>query len=177
MINEIYVFLEGQDDVEFYEAIFSRQIKRKGILDHKIPYSNKPVRDVNRLLKAVKTWEKCEYIFFADFNSSECYQMKKARLMGSYPNLESGNIIIVKREIESWYLAGVSDRIAKDMGLFGIEDTSEITKKEFRRRLKGQKEYVIKGEILAAYNTHVAKKRNASFLYACNRINNIRISI
>lgn len=54
-----------------------------------------------------------DYFYIVDINKLPCVIAKKQNIKNSLTNIDQGRIIVVIKEIESWYLAGLDERECK----------------------------------------------------------------
>jgi hypothetical protein len=77
-------------------------------------------------------------------------------------------IIVVIKEIKSWYLAGLNKEDSKKLGLPILENTPNIGQKKFEEYLCHQKKFKIKDfmtERLKYFSKKTARQKNSSFKY------------
>ena len=75
-----------------------------------------------------------DYIFFADMDNLACYTDKKHYIqLRTASNVDAAKIIIVKTEIESWYLAGLNYHDARSLNIVFHTNTDNITKEMFQQ--------------------------------------------
>ncbi len=167
----LVMFVEGSDDTRFTESVLLPLMEPR--FDHVQIYEyaeEKPaeVRDFINTIKRVPSWN---YIFIADFDNVPCVTRRKDRLVSRYGNLDAGRILIVKRLIESWYLAGLNQDSCAEFRIRPPDDTSAITKEQFDNlvppRFDARTDFML--EILSRYDTETARDRNASFDYALGK--------
>jgi len=110
-----------------------------------------------------------EYFFLADINSSPCYPEKRQDLLKRFRELEGARVIIVVKEVESWYLAGVPD--GNQWGFRASADTTDLTKEQFDATMPkpfdSRISYMV--EILRLFDVNSATARNHSFHYFARR--------
>jgi hypothetical protein len=108
-----------------------------------------------------------DYIFVKDLDFAPCVSLRKEKIRKKYIFIENANILIVKREIECWYLAGLDSTGITELGLKDYDTTDNFTKEEIIRRMP--KKYTSKidffQEILKRYSVETAKRKNTSFHY------------
>lgn len=100
-----------------------------------------------------------------------CYTKKKM-IIGSktVKNIDKTKIVIVKTEIESWYLAGLSRHSAESLCIQHFLNTENVTKEDFDRiRKKYTSRIDCMVDILDKFSIDVAKTQNESFRYFCNK--------
>ena len=107
-----------------------------------------------------------EYIYVRDINDSPCVSYKKQKIQDELRNIDKNRIIVVIREIESWYLAGL-DVSSKKFGVRPFNITDTITKEQFNDMLPtkfdSRIDFIL--EILKYFSIEKAKERNRSFRY------------
>ncbi|MFQ6057194.1 MAG: hypothetical protein ACE5J3_14580, partial [Methanosarcinales archaeon] len=83
-------------------------------------------------------------------------------------------IIVVVKEIESWYLAGLDENTSKKLGIRKkIRTTNSITKEEFNQLIpKNMPRIEFMRKILKNYDVEIAKVRNRSLGYFLNKWTN-----
>ena len=155
----IVVFVEGFDDKTFIESIF------KEVNIKTVPYANSKITKVDGILKTYKETQ-TKYIFLADLDN-KTPQKRKKELLSKYKNLIESNIFFSIQEIESWYLAGISDIYIKRYSVKDkfLNDTSDITKEKFNSIIKPKKDednQIVKARICDGYDLEKGLLRNVS---------------
>ena len=112
-----------------------------------------------------------EYLLVADLNSPSCITSKKQELLEIYPPLERPKIIIVVKEIESWYLAGLSDANYRKLGITPVlANTDNVGKQKFQEYMSKKFDLTeFKIELLKYFSIAIAKQKNSSFSYFAER--------
>lgn len=104
-----------------------------------------------------------------DIDASPCVTARKQQIKKQkLGTLDDFRILVVKKEIESWYLAGLDEECCRRLRLPLGYETETITKQQFKQLLSGSKlgctiNCMI--EMLKNYNLTTAKSRNGSFDY------------
>lgn len=103
-----------------------------------------------------------------DRNETPCITSKKELRTNKYSYLDSDRIIIVKEEIESWFLAGIDSELDQFKNFRIPSNTDLITKEDFDKILKehsidNKNNFLI--EIGKNFNIELAAQRNTSFKY------------
>ncbi len=168
----IQFFVEGDDDKRFIDRIIKPRLENMEFYVNE-PYvyaeeTTKKVKDCYRNFKKF-----CKVYFLADFNNSPCITARKRELNKKY-GVDFEDIVIVKPEIEAWYLAGVTDSIIRDSNipksirkLFeDLElpnDCENLTKEDFNRYVpRGIERSAFMNLILKHYDLKVAISKNKS---------------
>ncbi len=161
----IYLFVEGQDDKRFFEKIFAVKFNRAVKI---IEYAQKKEEKIESFIRSINKMG-CDYIFFADLDNSRCITEKKEALTKKIKCLDKGKIIVVIKEIESWYLAGLDDKSRKKLGIkIKQKKTDGITKEKFRKMVpkKYQRSLInFKIEVLNLFSIETATSKNSSLKY------------
>lgn len=168
--TNIFVFIEGNDDELFLKEILAPLFKRKHIIPWQ--YSSKKKKKVIDFIKSIKAMG-ATYIFITDFDERDCLKTRITEIFDVFPNLDEEQIVIVKNEIESWYISGINNEIGveitcpKRLRKISIpDDTEKITKEDFIKLMpvsfRGSKIDFMQ-EIIKYYNKILAKNRNNSF--------------
>ncbi len=173
MCKTIYLILEGDDDIRFFDKIISPLI-----IDHgcTIVYSKQSMRkkkNCGRFLQAIENMNEWDYLYAKDIDVFPCAKSRKEHIMDELSGkIDVDKILIVAKVIESWYLAGVSDRTMRSLGVTPENirkikrSTDHIDKAkfyEFFPSSKAQSEIMI--TLLNNYDIETAKQRNKSFNY------------
>lgn len=166
----LILFVEGGDDTRFAESVLLPLLEPR--FDHVQIYQyaeEKPVevRDFINTISRLPNWS---YIFIADFDQGPCVTQRKSRLTNRYGNLNTERILIVKREIESWYLAGLDASSCSELGISIFGDTNDVTKEQFDH-IKPPRlpRAAFIEEVLNRFSTETARGRNESFDYAMGK--------
>lgn len=133
MKGSLFILVEGSDDERFFQKVV-RPFFQKRYSDVRLwKYSKEKIEKRRAFLRSIKAM-KADYIYVTDINEAVCTSSKKERVMEKL-GVEKGKIIVVVREIEGWYLAGVKPENAKKLGISNVENTDSITKEDFNRLL------------------------------------------
>lgn len=167
MYKVLYILIEGADDGRFFNRIVKPLFEGKydyvGIWEHaqKIP---KQTRNFVRSIKAMSG----HYIFVTDIDNSPCVTHRKDAKRQKLENLDKDRIVVVKREIESWYLAGLDETCCRKCRIPHFNMTDNITKEQFDnlipRKFESSRIDFLK-EILKYHQVEIAKQKNKSFRY------------
>lgn len=170
MKKRLFILVEGEDDVRF----FGRVIKPLFVTGYDsveiFPYASIKRVKVNNFLKSI-TLMRNDYIFIADIDEERSVRDKKQILYYWFSNISGGNIVIVIREIESWYYAGLPDTILQKFGLPSLVSTDDLTKEGFNDLIPPSFDSRIDFmfEILKSFSLDTAARHNRSFLFFVER--------
>lgn len=170
--SEIYFFVEGPDDEKFIRAVVKPAIdKRHCCFLYK--KSRKSTKKIKEFLRSIQSMVFANYLFIEDINRSPCVTAKKQALRNRYePRLDENRIIVVVKEIESWYLAGLDNNDCERLGIRIFPKTDNITKEQFNELIPGtfRSRIDFMAEVLKRFSLETAKQKNKSFDYFMSRI-------
>ncbi len=172
----LYVFVEGNNDELFFDTVVRPLIRsRFDYIYPVIPYRQRTAGDIDSFLRSIQSMRNtldADYLFLCDINDAPCVTAKKKQVTQTYKMLESEKIIVVIHEVESWYLAGLDENGCKKLGVRHFDDTSAVTKEQFNQLMPQQipAKAVFLQQILELFSLEVAKQKNASFCYLCQRL-------
>jgi len=100
-----------------------------------------------------------------------CVTARKEEIQKRFKNVDSDKIMVVRKEIESWYLAGLKNDRCKELGVSIFAATDEVTKEQFDEIIPGNFDSGIDfmQEILKSFDIETAKRKNESFKYFANK--------
>ena len=164
--ERLFIFVEGDDDKRFFDAIIKPVFEKQYDSVAVWKYSQKKNREVSSFLKSIKGMN-ANYIFVSDIDLAPCVTAKKQDIQDKFNELDKDRIIIVKREIESWYLAGLNDASSKRFGMSHQESTDNATKEQFNGLIpqKFDSRIDFMQEILKCFSIETGKQKNTSFRY------------
>lgn len=165
----LYLWVEGPDDQRFIERIMCPLFERVYEGTHVVPYATQPKKKVDAFLSSIDAM-KADYIFFGDCDSS-CVSATKQHLVRVYCRLDRERIVVVVKEIESWYLAGLDDEAAELLGVPCLSTTDTVTKESFNKRIPSRFDSRIDfmQEIINHFKIETALAKNESLRYLVSR--------
>ena len=161
----LWLLVEGADDRRFCRDIlipvFQPTFDHVDIWD----YSEEQNSRLTRLLQSVDSMN-ADYLLFGDIDDRPCVTATKEYITRGIPRLEWDRIVVVRREIEAWYLAGLDEAAHRELGLARVRNIDEVAKEHFDRLVGGEDEHTnTMVEILRHYDVEVARQRSPSFGY------------
>lgn len=176
--NGLYVFLEGPDDERFFNAVIRPLLAAEIDFFKIIMYSTKTSSVIQSILKTVKAQTNLKYLFFCDHDtqgdSSLCITKRKEKICEKYGQQpELTRIFVVREEVESWYLAGITAVNKQKFKLPTFTTTDHITKEDFLAMMPKQftssNDFMI--EVLKEYSLQyaVSEATNTSLRYFCEK--------
>jgi len=172
MKKRLFIMVEGEDDVRFFGRIVKPLLAPRYDSVEIIPYASIKRDKVNKFIKSVVLM-KNDYIFVADIDFEHSVRDKKQVLYYRFSNLDGGSTVIVIREIESWYYAGISGPLEQELGIVNMVSTDDLTKEDFNARIPRHFDSRIDFmfEILKSFSLETAARKNHSFSFFVNRYN------
>jgi hypothetical protein len=171
--TRLFLLVEGDDDERFVQRVVVPELSSPNYFVQPWKFAKKKREKVNAFLRSIKAMG-ADYLLLGDINAYPCFPMKKEALLQAFTELESRKIVIVAREIESWYLAGLKDD--NPLGVRAPTNTSGLTKELFNDSMPegfdSRIAYMI--EVLKHFDMRTATTRNASFLYFARRCGLLR---
>jgi len=170
MKKRLFIMVEGEDDIRFFGRIIKPLLAPSYHSVEIIPYACIKREKVNKFLKSV-TLMNNDYIFVADIDQERSVRDKKQILFYRFIDIDGRSIVVVVREIESWYLAGITTDMAKKLGIPDLTETNDLTKEDFNVLIPQQFDSRIDFmfEILKSFSLDTAVKKNASFRFFVTR--------
>ena len=167
MYRWMHVLVEGHDDREFFNVVI-RPILREQYDHVQIwEYAGATIEKRISYLRSAQAMN-ADYLFVTDSNASPCVTARKGYLVERHRNMvDPVRTIVVRREIESWYVAGISDEAYQELGLASLPHTDDITKEQFEQLIPQSFVSVVDfmSEILKKFSIETAKRKNKSFQY------------
>jgi len=165
------IFLEGDRD----SILFNHKIKREIESDYDIDvelveYSQKDKKFVNTYIDTINRTPKTKkYILLADIDKKATIKQKNRELLSVFDRLDETRIVIVCKEIEGWYLGGISRDSAcvlqLDLNKFKNLDPNAVTKAQFQKlkpnHIKKLRFFYI--TTAKMFDKNEASQRNTSF--------------
>ena len=168
--KRLFLFVEGNDDERFFAKVIVPLFEPLYRSVHIVKFACMKRSGVCRLVRSIQRMED-DYLLFADIDSEAGVKAKKHTLMERFCVLDSRGIVVIIREIESWYLAGLDDASEQDLSLPHLASTDQIAKEDFNahipRRFGSRILFML--EILTRFSIPVACRKNRSFHYFMTR--------
>ncbi|PKL69983.1 MAG: hypothetical protein CVV30_01005 [Methanomicrobiales archaeon HGW-Methanomicrobiales-1] len=170
MKKRLFILVEGEDDIRFFGRVIKPLFVSRYESIEIIPYASIKRVKVNNFLKSVRQM-KNDYIFVADIDTERSVRDKKQLLYYHFDNISGHRIVIVIKEIESWYYAGISETAVRDLGVADLAATDELFKEDFNKLMPRQFDSRIDFmfEILKSFSLETAVLKNRSFRFFVER--------
>ena len=166
--KSLLILIEGDTDKILFDKVIKPLLKRKYHPVSIRKYSELGKEGTNSIIKTfIKNGD--DYIFITDIDKAKCISGKKQEMMREFSNIHDGHkIIVVKKEIESWYIAGLENNECKEFGFDPPSNTDKLGKgvfKEMRAKSGFKNDKAFMQEILRNFDIETAKQGNTSFKY------------
>ena len=170
MKKRLFIMVEGEDDIRFFGRIIKPLLAPSYQSVEIIPYASIKREKVSKFLKSVVLMNN-DYIFVADIDQERSVRDKKQILYYWFSGIDGSSIVVVIREIESWYLAGLTLDATQELGVADHSSTDQITKEDFNALIPHQFDSRIDFmfEILKSFSLETAVHKNTSFRFFVNR--------
>ena len=170
MKKRLFILVEGEDDVRFFGRIIKPLFISLYDSVEIIPYACIKRTKIDNFLKSIRLM-KNDYIFVADIDTEQSVRDKKQVLYSHFSHIDGGSIIVVIKEIESWYYAGLTMESVQDLEAPNLALTDDLTKEDFNRLIpvKFDSRIDFMFEILKYFSIDTARKKNHSFRFFLER--------
>ncbi|MDD1720083.1 MAG: hypothetical protein LUQ25_08495 [Methanoregulaceae archaeon] len=168
--RRLFVFVEGSDDERFFARIIRPRLQAKYSSVELITYACMKSAKVSKFVKGIRSMNH-EYILVADIDREKSVQDKKLVLLSRFDEIDENRIVVIIKEIESWYLAGLDEKAAHHLGLRYLGHTDFVTKEHFNswipRGYTSRISFMI--ECLRYFSISEAVTKNRSFRFFMGR--------
>lgn len=169
----MWIFVEGEHDSIFAKGVLLPILRKGYDFVDTWEYAQEAPKKVVDFLRAMKPM-KADCLFLADINDSPCVTAKKSALTEKFREaLEPSDVVVVVKEIESWYLAGADDEVCRALRIASLSRTDHTTKEQFQAMMPERfKDSVVDfmTEILGRFRLDIAKTKNRSFDYLMDKL-------
>lgn len=169
--RQLRILVEGNDDERFFERI-KPVLEKKYDFVQTWQYQQEANKQVKNFLQSIRDMNS-SYFLVRDINRAPCVTAKKNSIKRKYGAIiDVNNVIIVAKEVEGWYLAGLDDKSCKELGLRSFKNTDDVTKEHFDNlipnKFDSRIDFMV--EILKRFSLETAKQKNKSFGYFMSKI-------
>jgi hypothetical protein len=162
----LFLFVEGNDDERYFSRIVMPLFESRYSSIEIIRYASMKSEKVCRFVRSIIALGH-DFLLFADMDEERTVKSKKALLEERFCTVTDDRIVVIIKEIEGWYLAGLDDRAQKRLGIRAYSTTNHITKEIFNLMIPRTytSRIAFMTEILSTYSISEAKSKNRSFSY------------
>ena len=163
-MRRLFILVEGADDVRFFDRIVKPLLEPRYTSVELIAFASLRRGMVSRFLRSLETLGH-DYILATDIDAEPSVKAKKRVILERFPDLDPRKVIIVIKEIEGWYLAGIDDDRQRTFDLAPFHSTDNLTKEAFNAQIPGK--FTSRIEFMAAllesFSLSSAMAQNRSF--------------
>lgn len=169
--KRLFILVEGLDDLRLFEEVLKPKFGKAYDWVEVRPYRHWKRGKINSLLRSIKSF--ADYIFAGDINDAPCVTAKKQTIQSDFSAVDQHRVLVVVKEVESWYLAGLDDQFARSLKLSPLDSTDRVTKEEFDRLIPKKYDSRVDwmSEILKHFSIDTAAAKNRSFRYSLEKYN------
>lgn len=160
----LYIWVEGEKDLRFCEGVITPLLEKKYDFVQAAIYKKMKKEKVDNFIKSIISMG-ADYVLLGDINDHSDEDAKKRELVHTFGKADKKKIVVVVKEIESWYLAGLDEENSKKLGIPYLDNTDHITKEQFNNMRPGNfdSEIDFMVEIIKHFSIETAVKKNKSF--------------
>lgn len=178
IISSLYVFYEGPDDLTFIERIIKPFFEKRNISVIPVNQYKKKRITIGKFINSISSIPSSSYIYMKDFDTYPCISKRKESIDNDLSHcIDINRILIIQKEIESWYLAGTDRRTLRRLKVNPcdidtiIKSTEDIDCNRFNKLFpKSLSRSEILGTLLINYDLNVAELRNKSIRYFLKKV-------
>ncbi|RAK07499.1 hypothetical protein C8C77_11345 [Halanaerobium saccharolyticum] len=174
MYKRLYILVEGNDDERFFNEIIKPLFKDD--YDHIIiwQYAQQKYKNIKKFIASINSMG-ADYFFVGDLDENNCVIEKKRKVLETFDYLAFNRIIVVIKEIESWYLAGLDGESSNSLGIKSFKNTDELFKEDFNDLIatKYDSRIDFMREVLKIFSIETAVQKNKSINYFLNKFTSI----
>lgn len=161
MMDYMVIFVEGSTDNLFITKLFIEKLSFFEENYSIVEYSKKKDEKVNNYIESIRSIPGFDYVFITDQDGKE---NKREIIMREYNNIDKNKLFLSVYEIESWIIAGISDKLMQKYKIKSIPlDTSSFTKENFENIVPERLDkYEFISYILEDFDVSKALKSNSS---------------
>lgn len=168
--RKLFIFVEGSDDERFFSRIVRPRLENRYEAVEIILFACMKSVKVSRFIQGIRSLSH-DYIIVTDIDQEADVHRKKEVIMSRFDGIDDDRIVVIIREIESWYLAGLDEKSSAGLGVRFIGHTDFVTKEHFNswipRRYSSRIAFM--AECLRHFSLTTAVKKNRSFRFFMRR--------
>jgi hypothetical protein len=165
--KQLFIFVEGYSDELFFDKVVELVFREKYDWVSVIQWAQERPSKTDSYIRSIKSenWG-AEYILVTDMDTP-CVTARKEEIQKRFRNVDEDRIMVVAKEIESWYLAVLDDGKWVELGIPPFGTTDDVTKEQFGELVPEMfdSEVDFIQEILMYFDIETAKQKNKSFRY------------
>ncbi len=159
----LVIFVEGETDKIFFKKLIEPKLNYSCFSYR--DYAQEGKKKISSYLRSLQLM-KNDYIFVSDLDDHNDIEFKINKLKDKYNHIDEDKIVMVIKEIEGSYLAGLTkDSLKKRKIKYTKNTTDSLSKEEFEQVCKlepaNKTSYLL--DILEDYDINEAMTKNKSF--------------
>jgi len=164
--KRLFILVEGDDDERFFSNVTKPSLEEKYACVKITKHAKLKAVKIRNFLNSIRAM-RADYIFVTDINRAPCVTEKKRKLQAKISNIDQDRIMVVRKEIESWYLAGLDDANSHNLGVPPFSTTDSVTKEQFDALIPNKfgSRIDFMSEILKCFSIGIAQNKNESLRY------------
>ncbi|MFW5995892.1 MAG: hypothetical protein ACOCQB_01360 [Halanaerobiaceae bacterium] len=165
-METLYIIVEGNDDERFFRGVMKNELLRKYDRIKIWQHAQRSHEDKEKFFRAVQTMQQ-DYIYIEDLDDVPTPSRKKKNIIEIFNDLDRERVVIVVKEIEGWYLAGLNRESCECLGLDYLERTDDIYKEDFNEMIPHhfRSRIDFMQEIIKEFSLKTGVKKNRSLSY------------
>jgi len=169
MLNRVYVLVEGDDDERFVKRIVEPLLLKRYPKVDTYQYAARPKKIVERFVNTARTKLNAELLCLSDMDNFPCITKRKRNVVEKkIGGVYATRVIVVRKKIEGWYLAGITTGNDRKIGIQCPDQTNQVNKTDFDnivRKTKFTSRISCMIVLLDIFDIQTAVRRNTSFKY------------
>lgn len=168
--RRLFILVEGNDDERFFSRVVRPLFADTYVSVEIVMYACMKNEKVYSFVHSIVEMGH-DFIMCADIDREPSVQAKKKVLNNRYELYDTNHIVVIIKEIESWYLAGLDERAQHRLGIRQYGSTDSITKEIFNGMIPRHytSRIAFMGDIITLFSPYTARQRNRSFAFFCQK--------
>ncbi len=165
--RRLFILIEGDDEERFIQAVLEPLFLSQYDHVQVWQYAQETPRKTRNLIRSIQSMG-ADCIFIRDFDRGPCITSIKEAVQKKYgKHINAESILVVVREIEGWYAAGINSDAAAELDIDALATTDDLTKEQFNQSAPKRfgSSIVFKREVLKRFDMDTARRKNKSFAY------------
>ncbi|WP_456408546.1 hypothetical protein [Caldithrix abyssi] len=171
--RRLFIWVEGTDDKRFVDYIIKPLLQELYDFIEVREYARLKDSKLQNFVKSIKAMG-ADYWLLADINTAPCIDARKRKIIDKFKAVDPACIIVVIKEIESWYLAGIDNKAAQSLKIKSFRNTDELDKEKFLALIPANFDSKVDflNELLKHFSLEAGMEKNQSFKYFIDRLKN-----
>lgn len=165
--KRLFVLVEGDDDERLIRWVAGLVFKGRYDSVEIWKYARAPGRKLVALVRSINAMG-ADYILLTDLNKAPCVTARKQQMLERCREIDGRRIVVVVREVECWYLAGLDeDACKRKLHIPRVDVTDSMNKEQFDNLMPSAfaSRVDFMREVLKLFSVKIATRKNGSFRY------------